>query len=81
MSDPATTEHADGRRAWYVVGVLLLVYMVHHLDRMIVTLLLEPIGREFALTDSQLGLLAGLAYAIPFALAGIPLGKIGRAHV
>ncbi len=76
MSDPSTTEHADGRRAWYVVGVLLLVYMVHHLDRMIVTLLLEPIGREFALTDSQLGLLAGLAYAIPFALAGIPLGML-----
>jgi MFS family permease len=50
--------------------------MVHHLDRMVVTLLLDPIGREFQLSDSQLGLLAGLAYAIPFAIAGIPLGML-----
>ena len=64
------------RYGWYVVSVLLGVYMVHHLDRMVVTLLLDPIGREFQLSDSQLGLLAGLAYAIPFALAGIPLGML-----
>ena len=56
------------RYGWYVVSVLLGVYMVHHLDRMVVTLLLDPIGREFQLSDSHLGLLAGLAYAIPFAL-------------
>jgi predicted MFS family arabinose efflux permease len=64
------------RYGWYVVTVLLGVYMVHHLDRMVVTLLLDPIGREFQLSDSQLGLLAGLAYAIPFAIAGIPLGML-----
>lgn len=56
--------------------VLLCVYMVHHLDRMVVTLLLDPIGKEFALSDSQLGLLAGLAFAVPFALAGLPLGML-----
>ncbi len=67
---------ADRRYAWYVVGVLLVVYMVHHLDRMVVTLVLEPIGREFELSDSQLGLLAGVAYAIPFAIAGLPLGML-----
>ena len=65
----------------YVVGVLVTVYMVHHIDRQIVTLLLEPIRKEFLLSDTQLGLLAGLAYAIPFALAGIPLGLlIDRTH-
>ena len=69
-------EPAASRYSWYVVTVLLAVYMVHHLDRMIITLLLEPIGRDFDLSDSQLGLLAGLAYAVPFAIAGLPLGML-----
>ena len=69
-------EPAASRYSWYVVTVLLAVYMVHHLDRMIVTLLLEPIGRDFDFSDSQLGLLAGLAYAVPFAIAGLPLGML-----
>lgn len=75
MTGQASRE-GNGRYTWYVVGVLLVVYMVHHLDRMVVTLVLEPIGKEFQLSDSQLGLLAGMAYAIPFALAGIPLGML-----
>lgn len=61
----------------YVLGVLLLVYVVHHIDRNVLLVLLEPIGKEFALSDSQLGALSGLAYALPFALAGIPLGVLG----
>ena len=70
------SRYGSTKYTWYVVVVLLLVYMVHHLDRMIITLLLDPIGREFKLSDSQLGLLAGLAYAVPFALAGLPLGMM-----
>lgn len=70
------SRYSSPRYTWYVVVVLLLVYMMHHLDRMIVTLLLDPIGREFRLSDSQLGLLAGLAYAVPFAIAGLPLGML-----
>lgn len=64
------------RKRWYVLALLLSVYMVHHLDRQVVTLLLVPIGAEFQLTDSQLGLLAGTVYAISFAIAGIPLGML-----
>lgn len=71
-----TSPTATSRYSWYVVCVLLMVYMVHHLDRMVLTLLLEPIGREFRFSDSELGLLAGLAYAVPFAVAGLPLGML-----
>lgn len=62
--------------ARYVLAILLCVYMIHHLDRMTIALLLEPIGKEFHLSDAQRGLLAGIAYAIPFALAGMPLGML-----
>ena len=65
-----------GLYARYFLLTLLAVYMVHHLDRVAISLLLEPIGREFRLSDSQRGLLAGMGYAIPFAIAGIPLGML-----
>jgi MFS family permease len=69
------------RNRWYVLALLLSVYMIHHLDRQVVTLLLVPIGAEFKLTDGQLGLLAGTAYALSFAIAGVPLGMlIDRVH-
>jgi MFS family permease len=69
------------RYRWYVLALLLAIYMIHHLDRQVVSLLLVPIGAEFALSDSQLGLLAGTVYAIAFAVAGIPLGLlVDRVH-
>ncbi len=67
---------SPGLYARYVLLALLAVYMVHHLDRVAIALLLEPLGREFQLSDSQRGLLAGMGYAIPFAIAGIPLGML-----
>jgi MFS family permease len=79
----ASAQGAQRRAAypWYVLGVLLLVYALHHMDRQIVTLLLEPIKHEFGLSDSQLGFLAGLCYAIAFAVGGIPLGLlVDRVH-
>jgi MFS family permease len=65
----------------YVLGVLLAVYALHHMDRQVVTLLLEPIKHEFALSDSSLGFLAGLCYAVAFAAGGVPLGLlVDRVH-
>jgi MFS family permease len=64
------------RGRYYVLGVLLLVFVLHHVDRNILLVLLEPIRREFGLSDTQLGALSGIAYALPFALAGIPLGTL-----
>lgn len=62
------------RYRWYVLSILLAVSMIHYLDRMVVSLLIEPIRSEFQLSDSQMGLLAGTAFAISFALAGLPMG-------
>jgi len=65
----------------YVLGVLLAVYALHHMDRQVVTLLLEPIKHEFALSDGSLGFLAGLCYAVAFAAGGVPLGLlVDRVH-
>jgi len=61
---------------WYVLAILMVTYAVHAMDRTIINVLLEPIRREFHLNDSAMGLLTGLGYAVPFAIAGLPLGAL-----
>jgi predicted MFS family arabinose efflux permease len=62
------------RYRWYVLAILTMAQTCHGIDRAIIGLVLKPIGQEFHLTGSQLGLLAGVAYGVPFALAAIPFG-------
>ena len=62
--------------AWLALLCIWGIFVVHGIDRSVLLVLLEPIRRSFALNDSQLGLLTGLGYAVPFALAGIPLGAL-----
>lgn len=57
----------------YALLVLLLVFTSSHLDRQILAILLEPIKHELALSDTQLGFLSGIAFAIFYATLGIPM--------
>lgn len=59
--------------SWYVVGVLLLAYIFSFVDREVLALLVEPIKREFALSDTQVGLLMGPAFAVFYTFFGIPI--------
>lgn len=61
---------------WYCLTVLTLVYSCHFLDRAVVQIVIEPVRAEFQLTDSQLGLLTGLGFAVMFALASVPIGLL-----
>lgn len=71
-SQPTMASSSNNR--WYVLAILTLIYACHHLDRSVVSILIEPIRHEFGLSDAQLGLLTGLAYSAAFAVAGIPIG-------
>ena len=53
---------SPGARA-YVLAVLLLVYTFNFIDRVVISVIQEPIKAEFSLTDAQLGLMAGPAFA------------------
>jgi MFS family permease len=59
-----------------MIASLTAVYGCHFLDRGIILLILEPIKTEFRLNDSQLGLLAGMAFAAGYAVAVLPLGAL-----
>lgn len=58
-----------------MMWVLLLVYILNFLDRQILNILAEPIKAELQLSDTQLGLLAGPAFAVFYAILGIPIAR------
>jgi len=62
--------------SWYVVGVLMLAYTNAYIDRQILSLLIEPIRQDLQLTDTQISLLAGLAFTIFYTLMGIPIARL-----
>jgi len=55
-------------QAWYAVSVFAVVLMLNFLDRGILTLLVEPIKKDLALSDQQIGLLIGFAFVVFYAL-------------
>lgn len=64
----------------YVVWFLFLVYVFNFVDRQILTTLMEPIKNEFKFTDTQLGLLSGLAFALFYTTFGIPIARLADKH-
>jgi len=62
--------------AWRVVAVLTAAYTLSFIDRQILGLVLEPIRRDLVLSDTQVSLLAGSAFAILYVTLGLPLGRI-----
>jgi MFS family permease len=57
----------------YALPVMMAIIIVQQIDRNIVNVLLEPLKAEFSLTDGQVGLLAGTAFAVTYMIAGLPL--------
>lgn len=73
---PAEMPSPSKARRYYVLAVLWLVSMISFLDRQVLSVLLEPIKAEFQLSDTQLGLLGGVAFGTFYAIFGIPLARI-----
>jgi MFS family permease len=63
-------------KARYALGLLLVVYAVSLIDRQILAMLLEPIKAEMGLRDWQLGFLSGMAFALFYSTAGIPIAHL-----
>ena len=61
---------------WYVVMILMFAQTFSFIDRMIMGLLVEPIRAAFSISDTQFSLLAGFAFAVFYAIMGIPLARI-----
>lgn len=74
MTNP--TDYPSLRRAWLTVGILMVAYILSFVDRQILNLLVGPIRRDMGLNDTQMSLLMGMSFAVFYAIAGIPLGRV-----
>lgn len=61
---------------WYVVAVLMFAYTVAFIDRQILSLLVQPIKRDLKISDTQVSLLAGFAFAVFYTVLGVPLARL-----
>lgn len=77
VSDPSAVSPGYRR---FVLGMLTLVYVVNFVDRQVLSVLLEPIRQDLGLSDTQLGLLSGLAFAAFYVTFGIPFARIADRH-
>ncbi|CAN5240088.1 MFS transporter [soil metagenome] len=69
-------EAKGSRYRWLVLAVLTAVHSTHHIDRNVLSVVVEPIRQEFGLSDGQMGMLGSLGYALAFAIAAIPMGYL-----
>lgn len=76
MQDRNPPEQASPGYANYVLGVLFIVYVFNFIDRQLLSVFIGPIKAEFGATDTQMGLLAGFAFALLYTFAGIPIARL-----
>ena len=69
-------QYPSNRRAWYAVVVLTIAYIVSFLDRQLLALVVEDVKADLVLTDTQVSLLLGFAFALFYTTMGIPIGRL-----
>lgn len=74
MQDKQTFEISKGKRN-YVLFMLMVVYAFNFIDRQILVILQEPIKAELGLSDTQLGLMTGLTFALFYVVVGLPIAR------
>ena len=67
--------HASEAYKRYVIWLLFAVYVLNFVARQIMTILIQPIKQEFGFSDTQLGMLGGLAFAVLYSTLGIPIAR------
>jgi MFS family permease len=86
ISDQEATETTSGARpasrprvsgsSWYMLAVMTLISLFAYMDRSAISIFLEPIQLELGLTNSELGLISGMAFVVLYAICALPLGYI-----
>lgn len=76
MNNTVEAPWPNQRYAWFVVFILMTLYIFSFIDRMIIALLVEPIKADLDLTDTHIGLLHGLAFALFYTFVGVFIARL-----
>lgn len=74
--DGGASPWPPARQAWWAVAVFALGAILSYTDRQILSLLVDPIRGDLHISDTQVSLLQGLAFALIYSVAGLPLGRL-----
>lgn len=74
-SEPAVASAAMRRRAFVALALLALMNAFNYMDRVLLSAVSELVKRDFALTDTQLGLLSGYAFVLVYAVLALPVAR------
>ncbi|MGL6070757.1 spinster family MFS transporter [Craterilacuibacter sp.] len=65
-----------GWRSHYALALVAVAYVFNYVDRLLMSILIEPVKLEFGVSDTQIGLLSGLVFGLCYSIAGLPLGRL-----
>src|ERR1700761_7365329 len=71
---PSDADYPRRGYAWTVVAILIATAVLSYTDRQVLSLLVDPIRTDLGISDTQVSLLLGTAFAVVYGVAGIPLG-------
>ena len=75
-TESANNPYASTKAAYYALGILTIVYSINFIDRQLLSILQESIKADLMLSDAQLGLLTGFAFAVFYTFAGLPIASL-----
>jgi MFS family permease len=73
---PKLDDYPPRGYAWTVVAILVATAILSYTDRQVLSLLVDPIRADLGISDTQISLLLGTAFAVVYGVAGIPLGYL-----
>lgn len=73
---PDANFRIESKAAWATVGILMVMHVLQFIDRSNISLMVYPIRRDLNISDFQLSLVQGLAFALFYAVCGIPVGWV-----
>src|SRR5271156_1243704 len=75
-----TSSYPSSFAAWYSLAVLMLMYIFSFIDRTTISLIVEPMKRDLHISDTQMGMLQGLAFALLYTFLGLPIARLSDRH-
>ena len=76
---PAPSRISPGMSYFYL-SLLTMIYVISFIDRKLPFILIESIKRDLSLSDTQIGLLTGVAFSLVFAIAGVPISRLAERY-
>lgn len=76
---PRDIEWPSHKQAWTAVAILTLIQGINAIDRNLINLLVGPIKADLQISDTQVGLLLGFAFALFYTTMGLPIGRLADA--